>query len=72
MYQKLGFNLVHNSDPNYYYIIDGVRKHRFNFRKDKLIREGFDENKTEIQIMNERGYYRIFDCGMQKWIYSYK
>lgn len=70
MYQKLGFELSHNSSPNYYYVIDGVRKHRFNFRKDKLIKEGFDANKTEIQIMNERGYYRIFDCGMQKWTYK--
>jgi endogenous inhibitor of DNA gyrase (YacG/DUF329 family) len=70
MYQKLGFKLQHNSDPNYYYVIDGVRSHRFNFRKDKLVREGFDPNKTEVQIMNERGYYRIFDCGMQKWSYG--
>ena len=68
MYQQLGFKLSHNSDPNYYYIIDDVRKHRFNFRKDRLVKEGFNPNKTEIQIMNERGFYRIFDCGMQKWI----
>jgi len=72
MYQKIGFNLQHNSDPNYYYVIDGVRKHRFAFRKDRLIDEGFDKNKTEIQIMNERGYFRIFDCGMQKWCLSIK
>jgi hypothetical protein len=68
MYQKLGFKLKHNSKPNYYYIIDGVRKHRFGFKKDKLVKQGFDHKKTEIKIMNERGYYRIFDCGMQKWI----
>jgi hypothetical protein len=67
MYKQLGFTLQHNSDPNYYYIIDGIRKHRFNFRKDKLVKEGADPLKTEIQIMNEKGFYRIFDCGMQKW-----
>ena len=70
MYQKLGFKLSHNSDPNYYYVIDGVRKHRFNYRKDKLVKEGFDPLKNEIQIMNERGFYRIFDCGMHKWVYE--
>jgi len=70
MYQQLGFTLEHNSDPNYYYIIDNLRKHRFNFRKDKLIREGADPLKTEIAIMHERGFYRIWDCGMQKWIYT--
>jgi very-short-patch-repair endonuclease len=70
MYQKIGFNLEHKSDPNYYYVIDGVRKHRFGFRKDKLVNEGYDINKTETQIMSERGYYKIFDCGMQKWVYK--
>lgn len=70
MYQKIGFNLEHKSDPNYYYVIDGVRKHRFGFRKDKLVNEGYDINKTETQIMSERGYYKIFDCGMQKWLYK--
>lgn len=70
LYKTLGFKLSHNSTPNYYYIVDGKRIHRFNFRKDKLIKDGFDPNKTEVDIMNERGYYRIFDCGMQKWIYK--
>ena len=35
----------------------------FNYRKDKLISEGFDPNKTEHEIMLERGIYRIYDCG---------
>jgi hypothetical protein len=67
MYEKLGFVKISDSDPNYYWIIDGVRKHRFGFRKDILIREGFDPNKTESEIMNERGYYRIWDCGSSRW-----
>ena len=69
MYEKLGFKFIHNSDPNYYYIVDGIRKHRFDFRKDKLVRNGGDPNKTEIQIMSELGYNRIFDCGAKKWIF---
>jgi hypothetical protein len=68
LYKKLGFELSHLSEPNYYYIINGVRNHRFNFRKDKLVKEGFDKNKTEVQIMKERKIMRIFDCGMEKWI----
>lgn len=67
MYKKLGFVKVSDSNPNYYWIIDGVRKHRFGFRKDVLVRGGFDPNKTESEIMNERGYYRIWDCGSSKW-----
>ena len=67
LYKQLGFEFINESIPNYYYIIDGVRKHRFNFRKDKLVKEGSDPSKTEIQIMNDKGIYRIFDCGSKKW-----
>ena len=31
----------------YWYVIDGIREHRFNWRKQKLIQMGFDINKTE-------------------------
>ena len=72
LYKQLGFEFIHNSVPNYYYIIDGVRKHRFNFRKDKLISEGDDPNKTEVEIMSDRGIYRIFDCGSKKWSLKHK
>jgi hypothetical protein len=67
MYKKLGFQFESETEPNYYWIVDGVRKHRFNFRKDKLVKNGSDPNKTEVEIMNEMGYYRIFDCGSKKW-----
>ena len=36
----------------YWYVIDGIREHRFNWRKQKLIQMGFDINKTEEE-MNE-------------------
>ena len=67
MYDKLGFDFISQSGPNYYWVIDGIRKHRFGFRKDILVKKGFDPNKTESEIMNENGYYRIFDCGSKKW-----
>ena len=70
LYQKLGFILVHKTKPNYYYVIDVIRKHRFNFRKDKLIRNGFDSNKSEHEIMLERKIYRIYDSGSLKFKYN--
>ena len=72
IYNKIGFYLLSESIPNYYWIVDNERKNRFNFRKDKLIKAGYDPNKTEIQIMNERGYIRIFDCGTKKWKFENK
>lgn len=70
LYKKIGFSLLSETVPNYYWVVDGVKKHRFNFRKDKLIKEGANPNKTEVEIMLEREYYRIFDCGSRKWIFK--
>lgn len=66
-YLNLGFEQESVTKPNYYWIIDEQRKHRFNYRKDRLVSLGYDKNKTEVQIMNELGYYRIFDCGSLKF-----
>jgi hypothetical protein len=43
------------------------RLHRFNFRKDVLLKEGFDVKLTEWEIMKQRGYDRIWDCGSMKF-----
>lgn len=72
LYEKLGFDFIHKTQPNYYYIVDGIRKHRFGFRKDVLIKEGFDANKTEHEIMLERKIYRIYNAGNLKYTYTKK
>jgi len=43
------------------------RKYRYNYRKSNLIKQGFDINKTEQEIMFENGYDRIWDCGSFKY-----
>ena len=70
MYEILGFSLSHLSRPNYYYVVDGIRKHRYAFTKHKLVSEGYDSNKTEEEIMRERKIYRIFDCGNLKYVWN--
>jgi len=72
IYPLLGFKFVSNTTPSYYYVIKDKKYHRYNFRKDKLIKDGFDPNKTEKQIMLERKIYRIYDCGNKKWEWSNK
>lgn len=67
VYKKMGFSFVGKTIPNYYYIVDNVRKNRFNYRKDVLVDQGHDESKTEVQIMNELGHFRIFDKGSNKF-----
>lgn len=70
LYNQLGFEYIGKTEPNYYYIVDGIKKYRFNFRKDKLISQGYDKNKTEHEIMLERKIYRIYDSGNLKFIYK--
>ena len=70
LYTKLNFSHVHNSRPNYFYIIGHKRKNRFGFRKDILVKEGYDANKSEHQIMFDRGIYRIYDCGTMLFKYE--
>jgi very-short-patch-repair endonuclease len=70
LYKQLRFEFISKTVPNYYYVIDGIRHHRFNYRKDKLIKEGFDPNKTEHQIMIDRKIFRIYDSGNLKYYFD--
>jgi hypothetical protein len=70
MYKKLGFEYKHTSNPGYWYVIDGKKEHRFNWRKSKLKKLGADMNKTENEIMEEWGFYKIYNAGNKKWIYK--
>ena len=68
LYEKLGFEYSHTSDPGYWWVVGDIRQHRFNWRKDKLRELGADMSKTEVQIMEEWGYYRVFNGGNKKWV----
>ena len=70
LYEKLEFKFDHKTRPNYYYFKNKKRFHRFNFRKDQLIKNGAEPNKTEYEIMTEKGFYRIFDSGNLKFIWT--
>jgi hypothetical protein len=72
LYGKLGFSKVSLSEPNYFWVVDGIRRHRYNFSKRKLVSQGYDPNKTEVEIMNDRGYWRVFSTGQEKWVYEIK
>jgi hypothetical protein len=67
LYEKLGFKFIHNSEPSYYYIINNNREYRFKYRKDVLVKEGYDKNKSEHQIMLDRKIYRIYDSGSKRY-----
>lgn len=69
-FEEFGFKFHHSSPPTYYYVVGKHRKDRMEFGKDKLVEQGFDKDKSEQEIMEERGIYRIFDCG--KLVFEWK
>jgi len=68
-YEKLGFEFQYETQANYFYVIDGKRKHRFNFRKQNLPKhlENFNPEMTEYENMLVHGYDRIWDAGNKKY-----
>ena len=64
-------------EPNYNYIIDGkTRFHKFNFRKQTLLKRypnsGLTEDMTEYEMTQKLGFYRIWDCGLFKYVWENK
>jgi hypothetical protein len=70
LYQKLGFKRVSTSKPNYFWVVNGIRKHRFNFNKKRLVKLGYESTKSEAEILHELGYFRTYSCGQEKWIFK--
>jgi hypothetical protein len=68
LYEKLGFEKLDKTVvPTYYYTDYQYRYNRQKFQKHKLVKEGFDASKSESEIMKERGFGRIWDCGQTTW-----
>ena len=70
LYKSIGFELVGQSKPNYYYIDKGFhnRENRYNYRKDILVEKYHcPKDISEHKFCNSMGLYRIYDCGNLKF-----
>lgn len=69
VYVKSGWTEVGMHRPDYYYITERGREHKFNLRKACIqSRYGVDiAGKTEFQLTDELGLYRIWDAGKIKY-----
>ena len=64
MYEKLGMQFIHDTKPNYFYLIQGNRKNRFGFRKNILVEKyGCPKDMSEHEFCLSQHWYRIYDCG---------
>lgn len=76
LYDKLGF-IKECENISYWYIEPHTNKryHRTSFSKQMIIKKGWKDGKegwTEYEVMSEKGYYRIYDAGQTKWVWSKK
>jgi very-short-patch-repair endonuclease len=70
VYIKNGFNLIHETQPNYWYMKNySIREHRFKYRKSELpkLLTNYNSELTEWDNMQLNGYDRIWDCGSLKF-----
>jgi hypothetical protein len=72
VYEKMGFVRTSESVPNYWYVLRDTRYHRYGFRKDVLVKQGFSKDMSAHEIMLQRKIYRIYDCGTTKYIFNNK
>jgi len=75
LYIKLGFNLEDVTNIEYRYTNGhNGREHKFNFRKQILLKKypnkGLNENMTEYEMTQKLGFYRIWDCGLYKYVWK--
>ena len=72
LYTKLGFKLDSILKPDYYYINNKTSfLHKFNFRK-QILHKKYDLplTMTEDEMTEKLGYYKIWDCGLFKYVWK--
>ena len=67
LYEKLGFNLIGETSPGYWWFKNKTKYNRIKFQKYKLIKMGHDPNLKEFEIMHNLGFYRIYNTGNLKY-----
>ena len=75
VYEKSNFKLIKRTEPNYFYYDNktGIVKNRMLFQKNKLksmnILE-YSDDKSEFEIVKAMGYFRLYDCGNNKYAWE--
>lgn len=72
LYLKTGFAKVSDVKPDYQYVKNGVRHHKFGFRRNHLPvkLDVYDETLSERENCKMNNYFQIWDCGKTKFAYT--
>lgn len=70
IYKTLGFELISETYPNYYYVNENnmyarqkFQKHKLKELFDKSIIKYYNENESESVIMSKNGFKKVYDAG---------
>lgn len=70
VYDRMGFRMVEEIRPSYYYVKNNKRYHKFGFRKQILNKKyGLPMTMTESEMTKTLGYEKIWDCGLYKYVW---
>ena len=70
LYKQLGFTLIKETEPGYFYVKNGVRVNRMSMTKKKIEEMGgrFDPDMNEEDNAGLNGFLRVYDCGQGVWV----
>lgn len=70
VYTKTGWELDSMLPPDYSYVVNGTRFHKFNFRRKYLHKrlKHFDPTLSERENCDKNGVLRVWDCGKMRFI----
>lgn len=69
LYKSIGFTFEKDSSISYFYTNFKERKRKQSFRKSRLKEKGINiEGKTEVELAEEMGWFKIYDCGKKLWV----
>ena len=70
VYENNGFTLDKILLPDYSYVMNGQRFHKFGFRRKALEKKlpNFDPNLSERQNCDNAGLLRVWDCGKLRYV----
>lgn len=70
LYKSNGFRSVAFIEPDYSYLVNNVRVHKFNYRKSRFASDPnlyYEEGMTEAELAYANGIPRVYDAGKIRW-----
>lgn len=72
VYEKHGFEFDGLTRPDYVWVkrYGTETLSRYTTTKSKFVAEGYDASKSEVEIMLDRGYFRVFGSGSKRYVFN--